>query len=87
MIKHLHAREIDLGAVQAVCRASAEGRRTGRQETLREAAVLVRRGARRARWILFLSVATALLVGFTAGLLLGATSPRAARAAETSTAR
>ncbi len=87
MIKRLHAKEIDLGAVQAVCRASAEGRKSGRQDALREVAAADRRSARRARWVLFVSIVTALLVGFTVGLLLGATSPRAARAMEPAAGR
>ena len=87
MIEHLHAREIDLDAVQAVLRASAQGRQEGREAARREASAAARRSARRARTILFVSVVTALLGGFTAGLLLGATSPRAARATETPTRR
>lgn len=87
MIQRVHAREIDLDAVQAVLHASANGRKEGRQAALREAEAEARRGAKRARWLLLASVTTALLVGFSAGLYLGATSPRAARAMETTTPR
>lgn len=87
MMQHIHAREIDLDAVQAVLHASANGRKEGREAGLREAEAAARRSAKRARSILLASVVTALLVGFSAGLFLGATSPRAARAMETTIPR
>jgi len=72
-----HAQEIDPRAVQAVCRAAAEGRESGRRQALQEAAAVAARRARRARSVLLLSVTTALLIGFSAGLLMGAGAHRA----------
>lgn len=82
MNQRLHAKWIDLDAIQAVLEAAASGRKEGQEAALREAAATARGRSRRQHWILFASVLTALFLGFSAGLLLGATSPRAARTLE-----
>ncbi len=70
------SQEIDLRVFQAVIRASAEGRREGRKQALTEAALASAKRRRNARLILGFSVITALLLGFTAGVLAGALAPR-----------
>lgn len=87
MIQRLHAREIDPDAVRAVLRASEKGRREGRDLALREAARRARVRDKRARSILWVSVVTALLAGFSVGAWLGATSPRALKVLESSASK
>lgn len=70
------SREIDLRVFQAVIRASEEGRREGREQALTEAARANAARRRKARLVLGFSVITALLLGFTAGVLAGALAPR-----------
>lgn len=83
-MRRIHAQEIDLRAVQAVCRAGREGHESGRREALREMALANEGLARRRRHMLVLAVITAFLIGFSAGLFLGATSPRAREMTATS---
>jgi hypothetical protein len=75
-IRRCHAQEIDLRAVRAVTRAAEQGREEGRRATLAESALLAERHARRARVVLSLAVATALFLGFGAGVVVGARAPR-----------
>jgi hypothetical protein len=71
-----HAQEVDLRALRAVTRASAQGREEGRREAARELAESGERRARRARSVLIFSVVTALLLGLSVGLALGTRAPR-----------
>ena len=75
-IQRCHAQEIDLRAVRAVTRTAEKGRDEGRRAALQETARLVESHARRARVVLSLAVATALFLGFGAGVLVGARAPR-----------
>lgn len=70
-----HAQEIDLRAFRAVLRAAAEGRREGHEQALREAERVHASRARRARIVLAFSVLTALFVGLSVGVLVGAFAP------------